>query len=82
MDVEPTQGATEETCLQPAVTIARRQQAQALALRAVMGLSRLWQRQDTQAEARQLLGTVYDWFPEGFDTPDIQEGRALLVALS
>jgi adenylate cyclase len=45
-------------------------------------LSRLWQRQGKGAEARQLLGEIYGWFTEGFDTADLQEARALLEALA
>jgi predicted ATPase len=33
-------------------------------------------------EARDLLVPVYHWFTEGFDTPDLQEAKALLNALS
>ena len=43
-----------------------------------MSLSRLWQRQGKRAEATQLLGEVYGWYTEGFDTADLQEARALL----
>jgi hypothetical protein len=35
-----------------------------------------------QAEARQLLAEIYDWFTEGLDTADLQEARALLEALA
>ena len=31
------------------------------------------------AEARPLLAEVYGWFTEGFDTPDLQEAKALLA---
>ena len=71
-----------EACFQQALTIARRQQAKSLELRAAMSLSRLWQQQGKRAEARQLLTGVYGWFIEGFDTPDLQEARALLDALA
>jgi predicted ATPase len=27
------------------------------------------------AEARALLAPIYGWFPEGFDTPDLQEAK-------
>jgi predicted ATPase len=47
-----------------------------------MSLSRLWQRQGKQAAAYDLLAPVYGWFTEGFDTPDLQEAKALLAALS
>ncbi len=41
----------------------------------MMSLSRLWQRQGKKAEARQLLGEIYGWFTEGFDTADLQETK-------
>jgi predicted ATPase len=47
-----------------------------------MRLSRLWQQQGKRDEARELLALVYGWFTEGFDTPDLQEARALLDALA
>jgi predicted ATPase len=71
-----------EACFQQALTVARRQEAKALELRAAMSLSRLWQHQGKRAEARQLLAPVYSWFTEGFDTADLQEAKALLEALA
>jgi predicted ATPase len=70
-----------EACFQQALTVARRQQAKSLELRAAMSLARLWQRQSKRADAHQLLAEVYGWFSEGFDTADLQEARALLTAL-
>jgi predicted ATPase len=46
-----------------------------------MSLSRLWQQQGKQDEARQMLSEVYHWFTEGFDTKDLQEAKALLKSL-
>ena len=46
-----------------------------------MSLSYLWQRQGKHTEAREVLAEVYGWFTEGFDTVDLQEAQALLVAL-
>jgi predicted ATPase len=71
-----------EACFQQSLTIARRQQAKSWELRAALSLSRLWQQQDKRTEARQLLAEVYGWFTEGFDTPNLQEARALLDALA
>jgi predicted ATPase len=51
-------------------------------LRTTTSLSRLWQRQGKCEEARQLLAKIYGWFTEGFDTPDLQEAKALLAELS
>jgi predicted ATPase len=61
--------------------VARRQQAKALELRAALSLSRLWQGQGKREDSRQLLVEIYSWFTEGFDTPDLQEAKALLDAL-
>ena len=46
-----------------------------------MSLARLRRQQDRRSEARDLLAPVYDWFTEGFDTPDLKEAKALLEAL-
>ena len=64
-----------------ALTVARRQQAKALELRAALSLSRLWQQQGQHGEARALLAPIYGWFTEGFDTADLQEAKALLHEL-
>ena len=47
-----------------------------------MSLSRLWQQQRKQAEARQLLAEIYGWFTEGFETKDLQEAKAFLAELT
>jgi predicted ATPase len=71
-----------EACFRRALAIARRQQAKALELRAAMSLARLCQNQNRQTEARPVLAECYDWFTEGFDTPDLQEAKALLEQLA
>jgi predicted ATPase len=71
-----------EACFHRALTLARGQQAKSLELRAAMSLTRLYQTQGRQAEARPLLAACYDWFTEGFTTPDLQEARALLEQVS
>jgi predicted ATPase len=76
-----TPPAEAEAWLQRALDVARRQEAKSLELRAAMSLARLWQRQGKRAEAYELLVPVYGWFTEGFDTPDLQEAKALLDAL-
>jgi hypothetical protein len=70
-----------EACFQQALAVACRQQAKSWELRAAMSLSRLWQQQGKRAEARELLAPIYSWFTEGFDTPDLQEAKALLEEL-
>jgi predicted ATPase len=81
---KPSPGAPKEAegCFQTAIETARRQSAKSLELRAVMSLSRLWQKQGKQAEARQLLTEIYGWFTEGFDTKDLQEAKILLEELA
>ena len=74
-------GAEAEACFQQALTVARRQQAKSLELRAAISLSRLWQHQGKRDAARQVLAEVYGWFTEGLDTADLQEAKALLEDL-
>jgi predicted ATPase len=74
--------AEAEASLQQAVEVARRQQAKSWELRATVSLCRLWQEQGRMDEARKMLTEIYDWFTEGFDTPDLQEAGVLLVELS
>ena len=69
-------------CFQQPLDVARRQQARSLELRAAMSLSCLWQRQGKRAAAYDLLAPLYSWFTEGFDTPDLQDARALLETLA
>jgi predicted ATPase len=71
-----------ETCFQHAMTIAQNQGAKAWELRTATSLARLWQHQGKRQEARDLLAPVYTWFTEGFDTPDLQEAKALLDTLA
>ena len=71
-----------ESCFHQALSIARNQQAKSFELRAATSLARLWQQQGKREEARQLLGDVYSWFTEGFDTADLQDAKALLDKLA
>jgi predicted ATPase len=63
-----------------ALSIAVEQEAKLWELRAAMSLARLRHDQGRCGEARDLLAPVYNWFTEGFDTPDLKEARALLEA--
>ena len=68
-------------CFQEAIEIARRQQAKSLELRAVISMGRLLQQDGRKEEARTMLSTIYGWFSEGFDTPDLKEAKSLLDEL-
>ena len=71
-----------EECFRRAIDIARRQQAKSWELRAVVSLARLLHQQGKKEEARPMLAEIYDWFTEGFDTPDLKDAKALLEELS
>ena len=58
---------------------ARQQQAKSWELRAGMSMARLWRDQDKRDQARELLGPVYGWFTEGFDTRDLMEAKAFML---
>ena len=70
-----------EASYREAMAIAQRQSAKLWELRAAMSLARLWRHQGKSAAARELLAPVYGWFTEGFDTPVLQEAKALLDEL-
>jgi WD40 repeat protein/DNA-binding SARP family transcriptional activator/predicted ATPase len=70
-----------ERSFRRALEIAQRQGARSLELRAQVSLSRLWQRQGKVEPARRELATLYRWFGEGFDSPDLRTAAALLAAL-
>jgi predicted ATPase len=71
-----------ETAFLRAIEIAKGQKAKSWELRAATSLARLWRDQGKRAEAHDLLAPVYGWFTEGFDTPVLQEAKALLDELS
>jgi predicted ATPase len=71
-------GSEAEACFHRALALARQQQARSLELRAAISLTHLFQEQGHPAEALPTLAACYRWFTEGFDTPDLQEARALL----
>jgi tetratricopeptide (TPR) repeat protein len=66
-----------ETWLRRAIEDARSRQAKSFELRAALSLSRLLRDQGRHALARETLVPVYDWFTEGFDTPDLIDAKAL-----
>jgi class 3 adenylate cyclase/predicted ATPase len=77
------QGHTKaaEELYRKALSIAEEQEAKLWELRAAVSLAHLRRDQGRHAEASDLLGSVYGWFTEGFDTPDLKEARALLDEL-
>ncbi len=74
--------AQAETYLLKALDTARGMEAKSWELRAAMDLARLWQRQGKLVDAYDLLSGIYNWFTEGFSTPDLIEAKSLLAELS
>ena len=70
-----------ETYMQQAFKLADKQQSKSLELRAAISLSRLWNQQGKNAEARKLLTEIFGWFTEGFGTADLKEATTTLDEL-
>jgi predicted ATPase/class 3 adenylate cyclase len=84
LDLAATAGEATEAVswFYRAIDTARSQQAKSLELRAATSLASLWAQQGKCRDARDLLAPVYEWFTEGFDTPDLIEANAMLDKLA
>lgn len=71
-----------ETWMRRGIEDARSRQAKSLELRAATSLARFLRDQGRHTLARETLAPVYDWFTEGFDTPDLKDAKALLDELT
>lgn len=71
-------GEQAEVCFDRALSIARRQKAKSLELRAAMSLGSLWHDRGRSSDALRLLSEVYEWFTEGHDTRDLLDAKRLL----
>ncbi len=71
-----------EADFREAIALAQKMQAKAWELRATMSLARLLASQGRRDDARTILADIYNWFTEGFDTPDLLDAKALLEELS
>jgi class 3 adenylate cyclase/tetratricopeptide (TPR) repeat protein len=65
-----------------AIDIAIDQGAKTLELRASVARARLCAATGEGQKAVDMLGPIYGWFTEGFETPDLLQARTLLGALS
>lgn len=74
--------ARAEACFRRALEIARRQGARSLELRAAMSLARRLGQRGQRDEAGRVLGEIYGWFSEGFETADLRAARTLLEEMS
>jgi tetratricopeptide (TPR) repeat protein len=82
-DLQKARGdqAAAEKSYHQVLAVAARQSARLNELRAASSLARLWRDQGKRTEARDLLAPIYGWFTEGFDTPVLQDAKALLDQL-
>jgi class 3 adenylate cyclase/predicted ATPase len=73
-------GASEaaEKFYRKALRIAEKQEAKLWELRAAVSLARLYCDHGHPRAAHDLLGPVYGWFTEGFETRDLKKAKALL----
>jgi tetratricopeptide (TPR) repeat protein len=67
-----------EADFREAISLAQKLGAKAWELRAATSLARLLRKQGKGEEARKILGEIYNWFTEGFDTADLKDAKALL----
>ena len=74
--------ADAERDFRATITTALRMGSKAYELRATTSLARLLARQGKRNEARAILSEIYNWFTEGFDTPDLKDAKVLLDQLS
>jgi len=65
-----------------AIGLARSMAAKAWELRLALSLARLLAQRGRGDEARTMLSEIYNWFSEGFDTPDLKDAKALLDELA
>ena len=78
----PSNAAQAVVCFQAALHISQQQHAKVFELRAATSLARLWKKKRKAQAAHALLAGVYEAFSEGFDTPDLQDARQLIVRLT
>jgi tetratricopeptide (TPR) repeat protein len=71
-----------EADFREAIALARRISARSWELRATTSLARMMRDSGRREEARAMLADIYNWFTEGFDTPDLKDAKALLEELN
>jgi len=59
-------------------SLSHKMDAKSPELRITMSLVRLLDHQGHRTEARAVLAEIYNWFTDGFDTPDPNDAKASL----
>jgi tetratricopeptide (TPR) repeat protein len=67
-----------ETDFRESIERSRKMGAKILELRATTSLARALRDTNRRGEARAMLGDIYNWFTEDFDTADLKDAKALL----
>ena len=80
--LDPARVGEAESHLKKAIEVARRQSAKSLELRAATSLAKLWRTQERFDEIRDLIGPIYRWFNEGYDTADMRRARDAQIGLT
>jgi tetratricopeptide (TPR) repeat protein len=75
------QAELAEADFRDSIKLAKSMGAKTWELRAAMSLARLLVSQGRRDDAHAMLAEIYNWFTEGFDTPDLKEAKALLDQL-
>ena len=76
------QAELAEADFRDSIKLAKSMGAKTWELRTGMSWARLLASQGSADEARTMLAEIYNWFREGFDTPDLKEAKALLEELA
>ena len=69
-----------ESSFLKAIEVAREQQGKSWELRVSIDLAKLWNHQGKTEDALQILNQIYEWFTEGYETPDLKEAQSLLMS--
>jgi predicted ATPase len=75
------QAELAEADFRDSIELAKSMGAKAWELRTATSWARLLASQGRNVEAHAMLAEIYNWFTEGFDTPDLKEAKALLEQL-
>ncbi len=79
---EKPQPDNAESAFIKALEVAREHEAKSWELRTAISLAEFWRSQERESEARDLITPIYEWFSEGFGTPDLRAANSLLESLS
>jgi len=70
------------SCFNQAIAGSKKQGTKFFELQATISLTKLLMKQGRNTEAKNILGKIYNWFTEGFDTKVLKEARNLLEELA